>query len=472
MSTFGFNFRYSRIYLHNFILVDTFLCKIINNVCLVPAGCMCCAWCQKVSNAKQFNFKTPSGKTVFCSEQCFTQCRRANFKRNKTCDWCRHVRHTVNYVDFQDGDHQLQFCSDKCLNQYKMNIFCKETQAHLELHPHLREGANSGQGSSDSGGGNANLITPELWMRDCRSQSPDTDRSATPPRIPSPLVEIKTSPRRNQVVTDKKSSREGIKKKMMKIRKTVKADHSLPLANDQRNSSLSPRSNGSASPPKAHLQAPPMGQPPVPLPPPPHHHFLPDRPPIFIPPGFIPSPHIFHDIRFNGTQRLPQRTSQAHVPPLLPINRPLQPPIYPFIPTSPLIPPPTTIVPYPVFLPIPLPIPIPIPLPGVKFSDLANSKPENLSPSPPSHASLETNDNINNNNVLSNVNNNNNVVNNNNSINNNSDINSNTNTRETTPEAIPATKYVQAPPPPRKRKRLTEISQESEPIRNAKSVHA
>lgn len=110
MSTFGFNFRYSRIYLHNFILVDTFLCKIINNVCLVPAGCMCCAWCQKVSNAKQFNFKTPSGKTVFCSEQCFTQCRRANFKRNKTCDWCRHVRHTVNYVDFQDGDHQLQFC--------------------------------------------------------------------------------------------------------------------------------------------------------------------------------------------------------------------------------------------------------------------------------------------------------------------------------------------------------------------------
>lgn len=111
--------------------------------------------------------------------------------------------------------------SDKCLNQYKMNIFCKETQAHLELHPHLREGANSGQGSSDSGGGNANLITPELWMRDCRSQSPDTDRSATPPRIPSPLVEIKTSPRRNQVVTDKKSSREGIKKKVTKSCSTI-----------------------------------------------------------------------------------------------------------------------------------------------------------------------------------------------------------------------------------------------------------
>lgn len=78
--------------------------------CLVANDCLCCAWCQKVGNSKDFSLKTPNGNKVFCSEQCFTQCRRASFKRNKTCDWCRHVRHTVNYVDFQDGDHQLQFC--------------------------------------------------------------------------------------------------------------------------------------------------------------------------------------------------------------------------------------------------------------------------------------------------------------------------------------------------------------------------
>ena len=77
----------------------------------VPAGCTVCAWCQKVASNKQlFSLKTPTGQKAFCSEVCFTQCRRANFKRNKTCDWCRHVRHTVNYVDFQDGEHQLQFC--------------------------------------------------------------------------------------------------------------------------------------------------------------------------------------------------------------------------------------------------------------------------------------------------------------------------------------------------------------------------
>ena len=77
----------------------------------VPAGCTVCSWCQKVASNKQlFSLKTPTGQKAFCSEVCFTQCRRANFKRNKTCDWCRHVRHTVNYVDFQDGEHQLQFC--------------------------------------------------------------------------------------------------------------------------------------------------------------------------------------------------------------------------------------------------------------------------------------------------------------------------------------------------------------------------
>ena len=67
-------------------------------------------------------------------------------------------------------------CSDKCLNQYKMNIFCKETQAHLQMHPHLQDGAGNG-GSGSTGG----LITPELWLRDCRADSPVSDRSLSPP---------------------------------------------------------------------------------------------------------------------------------------------------------------------------------------------------------------------------------------------------------------------------------------------------
>lgn len=90
----------------------------------VPAGCTVCSWCQKVASSKQlFSLKTPTGQKAFCSEVCFTQCRRANFKRNKTCDWCRHVRHTVNYVDFQDGEHQLQFCRWGKLQFWSLEVY-------------------------------------------------------------------------------------------------------------------------------------------------------------------------------------------------------------------------------------------------------------------------------------------------------------------------------------------------------------
>lgn len=52
-----------------------------------------------------------------------------------------------------------------------MHIFCRETRAHLELHPHLSEEPTS---SSNT------LITPDLWLKHCRS-SPE-------PRTPSPTA--------------------------------------------------------------------------------------------------------------------------------------------------------------------------------------------------------------------------------------------------------------------------------------------
>ncbi|GBM92069.1 Sine oculis-binding [Araneus ventricosus] len=137
-------------------------------------GTIICAWCLK-TGLKLFTLKTSSGKTkAFCSEPCFNQCRRAAFKKNRVCNWCRHVRHTVNYVDFKDGDEQLQFCSDKCLNQYKMQIFCKETQAYLQMNPHLQEEANKHAGTASS-----KLITPDLWLRDCQ----ETMNGGTTPGI-------------------------------------------------------------------------------------------------------------------------------------------------------------------------------------------------------------------------------------------------------------------------------------------------
>lgn len=126
-----------------------------------------CCWCRRPVPENAPEFLTTSDGPRYCSESCFTQSRRASFKKAKTCDWCKHVRHAISYVDFQDGASQLQFCSDKCLNQYKMQIFCKETQAHLDMNPHLRE---QGLEAVASGNG-AGLITPDLWLRNCRSRS-------------------------------------------------------------------------------------------------------------------------------------------------------------------------------------------------------------------------------------------------------------------------------------------------------------
>jgi hypothetical protein len=47
-----------------------------------------------------------SSKKSFCSERCFSHYRRAAFKKNKACDWCR----KKNEGTIIDGDTQLQFC--------------------------------------------------------------------------------------------------------------------------------------------------------------------------------------------------------------------------------------------------------------------------------------------------------------------------------------------------------------------------
>ncbi|XP_056016227.1 sine oculis-binding protein homolog A-like isoform X6 [Ostrea edulis] len=137
----------------------------------IPSGSIVCAWCQKLG-VKLFTLKTSTSTKAFCSELCFDQCRRASFKKNKICDWCKHVRHTVNYVDFQDGETQLQFCSSKCLNQYKMNIFCKETQEHLQqISP--TESKSDHEGSSSD---QQILITPDLWLRNAKHNNAKSRR--------------------------------------------------------------------------------------------------------------------------------------------------------------------------------------------------------------------------------------------------------------------------------------------------------
>ncbi|KAM3930340.1 sine oculis-binding protein homolog isoform 2-T2 [Leptodactylus fuscus] len=413
-----------------------------------------CAWCQKVG-LKRYSLSMGSEVKSFCSEKCFAACRRAYFKRNKArdedghgenfpqqhyaketprlafknncellvCDWCKHIRHTKEYLDFGDGERRLQFCSAKCLNQYKMDIFYKETQANLPaglcntLHPPVD---NKAEGTG------VQLLTPDSWnipLTDARRKIPSPASAAGQMQGPGSSASTTASPSEiaNSSVT--------------KIPTPV--PKSIPL-NESPNIAPVP------VPPPASI-VPPMGVPPrsppmimtnrgpVPLPifmeqqiiqqiRPPFlrgpHGSNPNSPlPNQIIPGMGPPP--------GGPRVMGPTSSPMHRPMLSPhIHPPTTPtmpgnpaglmpphppggpiPSLPFPPMgmmpngpmhipqmvnfglpslAPLVPPPTLLVPYPVIVPLPVPIPIPIPIPHTMDSKPPNdfsSNGENIIPS-------------------------------------------------------------------------------------------
>ncbi|XP_049872453.1 sine oculis-binding protein homolog isoform X2 [Pectinophora gossypiella] len=327
-----------------------------------------CSWCNK--RTREGGAIAHAGST-FCSELCFSQSRRANFKRAKTCDWCRHVRHTVAYVDFQDGATQLQFCSDKCLNQYKMHIFCRETQAHLDLNPHLVNAAST-----------SNLITPDLWLKNCksRSASPTSDKSASsnpenpksteksePPKTqrksPLPLITIaptaklmKPKPTEEKPQKEKKETRNKMNLRKRRTSKcsatvtsqTMRQNASTPKAHDLRLCSPSDGSSPASTAGNSTIHSPPHSNP---------------IPPPFSNPIFGMPPPTFME---NGPERhsMPNMFPPRHFMPrpgMVP-ERPRLPPPMSFPHAMGQTPPVTVLVPYPVVIPIPFPIPIPMPI--------------------------------------------------------------------------------------------------------------
>lgn len=270
---------------------------------------------------------------------------------------------------------QLQFCSDKCLNQYKMQIFCKETQAHLEMNPHLKD---KGKVTAD------NLITPDLWMKNCRSRSmsPESDRSRSssphppaqqPPHKPPDVIGPKTpvhKPMISVAPPSKLMSRHSLgpskipPKNLRKRRPVRNLSSSSSL-----NSIIHPKSPSVISPPANHiggkpctvtsaqdlrvnLQAPPEKSP---LRHQDYQFMTAHQPPPQLPPNmFMRQPtHMPPSPRFMPPQmptNLQQHPFSLHnEPPRLPPFGQNPPPI-------------TILVPYPVVIPLPIPIPIPFPI--------------------------------------------------------------------------------------------------------------
>ncbi|KAM8917629.1 sine oculis-binding protein homolog A isoform 2-T2 [Spinachia spinachia] len=386
-----------------------------------------CAWCQKVG-VKRYSLSMGSELKSFCSEKCFAACRRAYFKRNKArddgglggklpqhsftqdtprlvfktnsdvlvCDWCKHIRHTKEYLDFGAGERRLQFCSAKCLNQYKMDIFYKETQAALPgalCNPGHGVG---GEGKMDCSGG-VQLLTPESWG------TPLTDlrRKAPSPGGPSPTSALAPSSAASPCDTAAHCS------------PALSSSAKIPTPRPHESPTLHP-------PPVPSLHTPggvPPGSPPMvmtprgPMPLPlfmEHQMMQQMRPPFLRPsahqggshsplsnpiiPGIGPpppprsmgsasspmhrpllSPHVHPSSNHNPGMMPPHTHPGYSMPGMLPFppvnmmpngRYPLPPMMNFGMPSlAPLVPPPTLLVPYPVIVPLPVPIPIPIPIP-------------------------------------------------------------------------------------------------------------
>ncbi|XP_026672669.1 uncharacterized protein LOC108629061 isoform X2 [Ceratina calcarata] len=173
---------------------------------------MPCSWCGRTTKPGKGSSAPYVVNTLghFCSETCFAAGRRAIFKRAKTCDWCRHMQNP-------DGESQLKFCSEKCLNQYKMNIFCHETQTQLML-----QGLNN---TSFHDAEKESLITPELWFRTC--QSPLDNSTEDTVDLTTSIYDSKTTRKeRNDaeklIESDQKTSR---KKDSMCTKRNVRANN-------------------------------------------------------------------------------------------------------------------------------------------------------------------------------------------------------------------------------------------------------
>ncbi|XP_018565447.1 sine oculis-binding protein homolog [Anoplophora glabripennis] len=288
-----------------------------------------CGWCGKSVDE---NTGLTSGSATFCSEMCFSQSRRATFKKNKTCDWCRHVRHTVSYVDFQDGASQLQFCSDKCLNQYKMHIFCRETRAHLELHPHMHAEESA----------SVTLITPDLWMKNCKSpelRTPSPAISPKPPEKPPqtsplPLISV-THPSKLMSLSESPESKRHRLKVQKKTRKRLPSTITC---------NSFPKAPPNDAPQDLRVRHTPTD--------------FEKRISVEEPPKTLPKEKCLEP-QFRPNERLPNpqyfSPNQQPPPTLHPLRKQLDA----------ILPPPTIIVPYPIILPLPIPIPIPIPIPNL-----------------------------------------------------------------------------------------------------------
>lgn len=292
----------------------------------------------------------------------------------QVCDWCKHVRHTKEYLDFGSGEERLQFCSTKCLNQYKMDVFYREARAALTSSSPSR---TTQEARVDSGVSGQKLLTPDSW-----NSSNNTGESRHRNISPKGPSLIHGSTESTSISSSETLSNSSSKVPVSGLR-TLERPIQPPPPPPAAEVSPHPAPLPPPAPPRPPLEHQPISQLHIPFIRPPLHaqglksplanpprHPAPPSSPIHRPPH---SPHLQHPVSssinapglmhpFPGTYY-----PGLHSPPLNILPRgpvPMHPIMNFGIPSfSPLLPQPTVLVPYPIIVPLPVPIPIPIPIP-------------------------------------------------------------------------------------------------------------
>lgn len=295
----------------------------------------------------------------------------------QVCDWCKHVRHTKEYLDFGSGEERLQFCSTKCLNQYKMDVFYREARAALTS-TSSSPGRTSQDGRLESSVSGQKLLTPESW--NSSNNTGEARHRNLSPKGPTPIHGSAASTSISPSEASSSSSKvpvSGLRTLERSIQPPPPLEvspHHAPLPPPPRPSlehQPMPQIPMSFIRPPLHAQGlksplanPPRhsGPPSSPIHRPPHSpHLQPPTSSSMNPPGLM---HPFPGAYFPG----------LHSPPLNMMSRgpvPMYPTMNFGIPSfSPLLPQPTVLVPYPIIVPLPVPIPIPIPIPVPAKSNL------------------------------------------------------------------------------------------------------
>lgn len=337
----------------------------------------------------------------------------------QVCDWCKHIRHTKEYLDFGAGERRLQFCSAKCLNQYKMDIFYKETQAALPgglCNPGHGPG---GEGKAECSGG-IQLLTPESWgtpLTDLRRKAPSpggpsnssamapctssatspSDNVCSPSSFPSakiPTPRPHESPSLPPPPMTSLHPGVGVPPGSPPMVMTPRGPMPLPLFMEHQ---MMQQIRPPFPYPSAHPGGPnsPLSNPIIPGigPPPPQRTHGTASSPMHRP---LMSQHIHPSSNPNPGMMPPHHgIPMPGLPPFPPVNMmpnghiPLPPMMNFGMPSlAPLVPPPTLLVPYPVIVPLPVPIPIPIPIPFSPKS--SRDQPENMGPVRSAPSSTET----------------------------------------------------------------------------------